>query len=471
MRYPLRLQILLPFVLLQVLTVTSIAAFSSWLGLRQVEADLGARLHQISTTLGNSTYPLTESVLDQLASLTGAELILWNDDGQVVRTSSSLSELPPTLLEFHRLSDWRDKTVLINEKPYIWDTVVWRDRSRSGTVAVLYPEESIERARWGAIGPPVILACVLVALTVVTSFFIAGSVSRRVDALQSQAEKISSGDFQPQPVPQREDELQRLAITFNTMAVALEQSRKAVQESERSRLLTQLIGGLAHQLRNAITGARISIQLHQRRCAERSDVALERALSQMTLTEEQIKALLRITRGESRTPTVGDVAAILGETLQLVAPIIEHHRIELKTELSKETCRVDDADAIRAAVVNLLMNAIEATGPEGKMEITSRVEGASFLVDLSNSGQGISPEVAEKLFSPFFSTKPEGVGLGLTLARQSVEDCRGTLNVFTMGEMTTFRITLPHEIIIGPDESESSQEIAIQLQDGMRDQI
>ncbi len=449
MQFPLRLQILLPFALLQLVTVTAIAAYASWLALAKVESDLTTRLQQISMSLKDTSFPLNQPILDRLASLTGAEMILWDESNRVALMTPGIIQ-PLTAEETGALAALDDdvkyerfrNSITVAGQHYIHHRMRYPGARQARAISILYPEESIEIARRNAMLPPLIVGSLLGFVTILTSFFIANSVSRRINSLQTQVRRVASGDFRPVPVPGRADEIQRLAMSFNEMAMALEASRRVLRETERSRLLTQLISGLAHTLRNAITGARISVQLHQRRC-QNPDNALERALAQMSLTEEQIKALLRITRGEQRTSVAGSVDQILSETLRLITPIVEHHRIAFESILTDSTCRVDDADAIRAAMVNLLMNAIEATGPEGSLRIISKTDDKYFTIDLGNTGPRITPELAERIFDPFFSTKQEGVGLGLSLARQSIEDCHGQLSLHTIDDMTVFRIRLP----------------------------
>ncbi|WP_459557710.1 sensor histidine kinase [Lacunimicrobium album] len=451
MQFPLRLQILLPFALLQLVTVTAIAVYASWLALAKVESDLTTRLQQISMSLKDTSFPLNQPILNRLASLTGAEMILWDESNRVALMTPGIIQ-PLTAEETGALAALDDdddvkherfrNSITVAGQHYIHHRMRYPGARQARAISILYPEESIEIARRNAMLPPLIVGSLLGFVTILTSFFIANSVSGRINSLQTQVRRVASGDFRPVPVPGRADEIQRLALSFNEMAMALEASRRVLRETERSRLLTQLISGLAHTLRNAITGARISVQLHQRRC-QNPDNALERALAQMSLTEEQIKALLRITRGEQRTSVAGSVDQILSETLRLITPIVEHHRIAFESILTDSTCRVDDADAIRAAMVNLLMNAIEATGPEGSLRIISKTDDNYFTIDLGNTGPRITPELAERIFDPFFSTKQEGVGLGLSLARQSIEDCHGQLSLHTIDDMTVFRIRLP----------------------------
>lgn len=446
MRWPIRNQILLPFVAIQVLTVGSIAVTTSWLAVRTAEEGIQSKLASVVATLEGASFPLTPSVLRQLKSLSGAELLLVDGRRRVVE-----STFPKSSNVAAALSDqnWQrlDRTVVGDYDPveiagerFFAGRVRWVDSRGGGFVIVLFPHADWRAAQWAAISPPLLIGCGLLIFTVTASIYLSRRLGGRIHRVQAQVAKIADGDFEPIPTSRVDDELRDLSLGVNRMASALEESLQRVRESERSALLTQLVGGVAHQLRNAITGARISVQLHQRRCEKREDDALAVALKQLRLTEEQIKSLLRVTRGESRSSARGDLSEILDGTLALITPICEHQKLALKVDSKKVHWIIDDADAMRAALLNLLMNAVEAAGPKGMVRVETRAGHARLHISIADNGPGF-PEGVD-IFQTFYSSKPEGVGLGLSLARQAVEDCGGSLTARREDGMTVFEITL-----------------------------
>ena len=115
------------------------------------------------------------------------------------------------------------------------------------------------------------------------------------------------------------------------MCVELREMRAAARRSERSRLLAQLAAGLAHQLRNALTGARLSVQLHARRSPPGpGDRTLEVALRQLAMTEEQVKGLLSLGRVEAGPPVPVDPGRLLDEVALLLEPTCEHAGVTLE---------------------------------------------------------------------------------------------------------------------------------------------
>lgn len=465
MRWPIRNQILLPFVAIQFTSLAIIVASAAWIAVRQAEDDLNVRLTNVLATLEASTFPLTQTVLDQLRPLSGAEFVVLTADNRL--KSSTLKGVTDRLIDDIAdeqsaidLSVLRHELVDVNGERFFAGNVDLKGRANAGSVIVLYPERSWELARSEALYPPLTIGTGLLILTVVASVWIARKLGNRILRVQHQVSRIAEGNFEPIDVSSIDDEMKDLSLSVNRMCVALEDSWNRIRENERSQLVSQIVGGMAHQLRNAITGARISLQVHRGRCPSRDDEAIDVSLKQLTLMEEQIKGLLRLTRGESRTPFAAGVGEILNEIVALVKPICSHKKIELEVGGERLDASVPDADALRAAVLNLIMNAIEACGPHGRVGVSSRDDAGRVILEVRDNGPGISREIEQHVFQPFFTTKPEGVGLGLALARQAALDCDGTLSLHQEQGWTTFRLTL-RPLHANDKETKSASEHAV----------
>src|SRR5262249_14593376 len=134
-------------------------------------------------------------------------------------------------------------------------------------------------------------------------------VGRRVQELERRTRLIAAGDFSPMPLPGRDDEIRDLARSVNEMAQRLALFQKTVEQSERLRLLGQVAGGLAHQRRSGLTGARLAVQLFLREAGAGADAsALEVALRQLTLLETHVKRFLDLGRSGPSRPEPCDLA-------------------------------------------------------------------------------------------------------------------------------------------------------------------
>ena len=155
------------------------------------------------------------------------------------------------------------------------------------------------RRRWEAATPPLAVGLGTLGLMAAVTSWIAHRISGRIRRVQQQVARIAAGDFEGFDPGPRGDEVQDLAGSINLMCNQLKQMQQTIRQSERTRLLAQLAAGLAHQLRNSLTGARMSIQLHAKRFPPQGgDETLNVALRQLAMTEEQVKGLLSLGRVE-----------------------------------------------------------------------------------------------------------------------------------------------------------------------------
>ncbi len=136
--------------------------------------------------------------------------------------------------------------------------------------------------------------------------------------------------------------------------------------------------------------------------------------------------------------------AVVDELVQLVSPACQHRKVELAVDCPAgwNTRLSADAGQLRQTLLNLVLNAVEAAGPRGRVRIELRAAAGQATVRIYDSGPGPPPQVADRLFEPFATGKPEGIGLGLTVARQIAEAHGGSLTFKSDGG-TCFCLTLP----------------------------
>jgi signal transduction histidine kinase len=240
---------------------------------------------------------------------------------------------------------------------------------------------------------------------------------------------------------------------------------RAIRRSERLSLLGQLAGGLAHHLRNNVTGALMAVQLHARQC-DADPESLEVAQRQLALTEENLKQFLAAPQSTPEASAAPRrraccLADVVQETIELVGPSLLHRRVGLSAvELNGSAdhhIAADqlsaDPDQLRHLLINLVLNAAEAAGPGGWVKIEtsnqppcSPESDKSFaILRVRDNGPGPPAEIVQRLFEPFATSKPEGVGLGLAVARQIAESHGGRIVFQRSSGETCFEVHLPNE--------------------------
>jgi signal transduction histidine kinase len=450
MRWSIRYQLLAPLLLL----LLGVVAMSTWAAVAaagRARQRIETQIHEIVQTLNRSNYPLTDWVLHQLKGFTSADFLVVSKDGQRLTTlKASVVDLPePAEVDGGPLTLGRPVTV--DNTAYLAGGVrLKQGRNAGSAVYIFYPESLWQDAVWEAARPPLLVGGVVGLATVLLVTSVAQRLSRRVRELGRRTQLIAAGDFSPMPLPRRNDELRDLSRSVNEMAQRLAQYQETVRRSERLRLLGQVSGGLAHQLRNGVAGARLAVQLHARECDGDGDhESLDVALRQLTLVEMHLKRFLDLGKGEDLKRETCPLPALLDETVALLGPQCRHARIDLRWQPPAEKAAFNvhgDRGQLGHLFLNVVSNAVEAAGAGGVVEVRLRAAGpARAAVEVVDSGPGPAAGVAERLFEPFVTGKKEGVGLGLAVARQVAEAHGGVIAWARRDDRTCFVIELPLE--------------------------
>jgi signal transduction histidine kinase len=221
------------------------------------------------------------------------------------------------------------------------------------------------------------------------------------------------------------------------------QLQESLQKTERMRLLGEVSGGLAHQLRNGVAGAKLAVQLHARSCANGDRDALDVARRQLARIEADLDRFLDMGRDLPRRPC--RLVEMIEEAVDLLRPRCRHADVQVCWEPPPaDPVVLGDPGRLGHVIVNLLTNAVEAAGPGGQVEVTvDQVPEGPCVVEVWDSGRGPNPALARRLFQPFVTGRADGIGLGLFVARQAVEEHGGRLDWRREPNRTCFRVVLP----------------------------
>ncbi len=450
MRISIRYQLLLPLLALM-LGLVGASTWSAWSSGERTRRQIDKQIDDIAHTVRSRSFPLTTSILLLMKELSGAEFVLCDEDripvreaGELIATLAEASqEMPAPSAES---AQQFDRPLKIGSTLYFGQGVRLQRADRPGAILyILYPESLWRDAAWEALRPALALGIIGSVISIALSIVLTQMLGRRIQELERRTRLIAAGDFSPMPAARLNDELRDLGQSVNEMAQRLAQLQTTLRQTERLRLLGQVSGGLAHQLRNGVAGARLAVQLHAQDCLATKDVeTLAVALRQLSLVEMHLKKFLDLGKAIDLQRQPCKLDEIVRETLQLLGPQCRHAHIELRVPESPSVALVADSSQLSQVFLNVLTNAIEAAGPEGWVEVRWGLSqpGRAF-VEIRDSGPGPAPDVAVRLFEPFVTGKREGVGLGLAFARQVCEAHGGAITWQRDAAGTCFRIELP----------------------------
>lgn len=383
---------------------------------------------------------------------------VWNTTGQVLATDDyDLYLRKPTPEDLSRLQIVR-KTLLSkteDEKGLVVFTPLHIGSKRFGTLRIDFTLEN-EWAQLAAFRRRLLAITVAAAMAGILLAFLAGrALASPIKRLASEMRKVKPPDFASDLHPTRRDEIGEWEVGFLQMLDRLRQAAREREEQQRALIqaeklasLGTLVAGLTHEINNPLAGIRACL----RRLRERpEDEAQTRQYAElMDEAFDRIERIVRNLLDFARRRDAVLVPVNLNQVAERACSFVEYKAsrqdVSLTCQLDEELPRVlGDRQQIEQVVVNLLLNALDAVGQAGHVTVRTWAENASVCLEVSDSGPGIPAEIRDKIFDPFFSTKPvgQGTGLGLAVARSIVEEHRGRIDFSSSERGTTFTLSFP----------------------------
>jgi signal transduction histidine kinase len=245
---------------------------------------------------------------------------------------------------------------------------------------------------------------------------------------------------------------QTLAETLAETNRQLEQAQAEARRSERLAALGQLSAGLAHELRNPLGVIKGSAEMLTKKLRSDDEVTSELAgfiSSEVNRLNTIVTRFLEFARPAKLERRPQALPPVVEAALKAVGERWPDAKVEVERHYAESLPLVPvDADLCERAFANLILNAYQAMPEGGKVTVTiaqdNSADPSGVTVDIEDSGPGVPPELREQIFNPFFTTKKEGVGLGLAIVSKIVDEHRGWIRVVSEpGRGARFRVFLP----------------------------
>ena len=469
-RVPILAKLLGAYLVPAVATFIGFGVVAHWVARRTLEDELGRRLTSIAAAaaaqIGDEniallaagdeetrTYRNLQRRLGELANETGAARIyVFARDGTSradTRTGVPIGE------RYYTLDAWQSElrrvfggtpvsSVLFRARDgsfYKSGFAPLRDPSGAIAYAVgvdgaasLYEQLAGFRRTLFAVGA--IGALAIVAL----SIFVARLLARPIRRLARAAERMGRGDLDDPILRETNDEIGLVADTMDQMR---EQLRA------RDERMQMMLAGIAHEVRNPLGGLELYAGLLRDDLAGDAEKLahvqrIDRELSRLKII---VNDFLEYARRPKPTVAACNVADLLSEVRDIAVAAAQPRNVRVQMQLASDTPRVaGDEGQLRRALVNLAHNAVQACADDGSGEVTlgcARADG-EVLVTVRDTGAGIDPDILAKIWTPFYTTKQSGTGLGLAFVRDIARDHGARLAVDSApGRGTTFTLALP----------------------------
>ena len=279
-----------------------------------------------------------------------------------------------------------------------------------------------------------------ILLAILLSSWAAARVTRPVEQLAHAAQEVATGNWNARVEVRGNDELAQLADSFNRMTTELLGQKERLMQAERVAAWRELARRLAHELKNPLFPLQLTVEnlvrARQQNPEQFDEVFRE---SSRTLLSEiaNLKGIIgkfsqfsKMPQPELRLVQLNDVIRGVRQLFQAQLEDARRAKISCDLQLDPHLEMVAaDAELLHRAISNLVLNAMDAMPQGGVLTLRTRREAGKVLIEVADTGSGLTPEECERIFTPYYTNKQGGTGLGLAIAQSVVSDHRGRIYV------------------------------------------
>jgi two-component system nitrogen regulation sensor histidine kinase NtrY len=302
-----------------------------------------------------------------------------------------------------------------------------------------------------------LVGCAVILLGLVLGWWISARVTRPIEKLAAGARDVAAGHWEARVEVHSRDEIGQLADAFNEMTRQLAEQRERLVQTERVAAWRELARRLAHELKNPLFPLQLTVENLQRAREQTSDQFDEVFFESTTTLRAELENLKTIVSRFSDFAKMPppefervDVNELVRSAVKLfepqLAPVGRPH-ITPELYLDENLPRPQaDPTLLRRALENLILNSLDAMPAGGTLTVRTAHRSGAVRLEVTDTGEGLTPEECARLFTPYYTTKRHGTGLGLAIVQSVVSDHSGRIEVESApGAGATFRIELPME--------------------------
>lgn len=283
------------------------------------------------------------------------------------------------------------------------------------------------------------------------ALFITNRITHSFSIISEKMQEVNLGKMNEQIVWNRNDEIGGLVKEYNKMVAKLEESAVALAKSEREGAWREMARQVAHEIKNPLTPMKLHIQYLQKAISNNQPNVKELSASVANTLVEQIDHLAKIAADFSQFANIGNTSITTFDLHDVIASLKDlytaDNNVEFEWRPVEDKLFVEaDKTQMNRLFTNLFANAVEACNGHlvCRIEVNEMRTDDTIRISIKDNGEGIAPEMQDRIFVPNFTTKSSGTGLGLAMCKSIVEKARGHIWFETeQGKGTTFYVELP----------------------------
>jgi signal transduction histidine kinase len=301
-----------------------------------------------------------------------------------------------------------------------------------------------------------------IVLAILLSSWAAARVTRPVEQLARAAQSVAAGNWDTRVDVPGNDEVSQLADSFNLMTTELLTQKERLVQTERVAAWRELARRLAHELKNPLFPLQLTVENLVRariQSPEQFDEVFRESSRTLLAEISNLKAIIGRFSEFSKMPHPQLQKVSVNELMRGVAQLFQAQLqapgrapITCKLELDERIPTISaDSELLHRAISNLVLNAMDAMPKGGTLTLRTRTADGKIVMEVADTGSGLTREECERIFTPYYTSKQHGTGLGLAIVQSVVSDHGGRISVKSEpGQGTTFVIELPKEHDLRP---------------------
>jgi two-component system, NtrC family, nitrogen regulation sensor histidine kinase NtrY len=294
-----------------------------------------------------------------------------------------------------------------------------------------------------------------ILLAILVSSWVAARVTRPVEKLAQAAREVAAGNWDTRVDVLGDDELGQLADSFNRMTTELLGQKERLLQAERVAAWREVARRLAHELKNPLFPLQLTVENLVRARQQNPEQFDEvfRESSRTLLAEisnlkgiiERFSEFSKMPQPQFRRVQVNELILGVVQLFQAQLGAPGRAKIDCELQLDPHLQPVEaDPELLHRALLNLVLNAQDAMPRGGALNLRTRNEDGNVMIEVADTGTGLTPEESARIFTPYYTSKQQGTGLGLAIVQSVVSDHGGRIHVQSeRGRGTTFVIELP----------------------------
>src|SRR5579871_4896091 len=312
-----------------------------------------------------------------------------------------------------------------------------------------------------------------IVLAILLSSWAAGRVTRPVEQLATAAQDVAAGNWNARVEIPGTDEIAQLAESFNQMTRELLAQKERLMQAERVAAWRELARRLAHELKNPLFPLQLTVEnlLRARSLSPEQFDEIFQESSQTLLAEiSNLKAIIGRFSEFSKMPQPHLQRVDVNEVVRGVAQLFQAQlqapgrpEITCQLELSEGAGTIAaDRELLHRALSNLVLNAMDAMPNGGSLALRTRRDDGKAVIEVADTGSGLTPEECERIFTPYYTSKQHGTGLGLAIVQSVVSDHHGRITVQSAPRRgTRFVIELPDNLDVPTPAATDAKQVTI----------